>query len=72
MPLACFAGIGNIGINQRPFCSRLPMMITLFCLAILTSRLVKRAMQSSSHNWGNDFSMPVLRSSRTIAAWEDG
>ena len=70
--LPCCTGFGNIGIDQRPFFSCLPMMIILFCLAILTSCLVKRAIQSSSHNWDNDISVPVSRSSRTIAAWAHG
>ena len=71
MPFAFYTGIGNIGINHRTICSHLPIMIMLFCLVTFTSCLVKRATQSSSHNWENDISMP-LRSSRTIAAWVDG
>ena len=40
IPLSCYTGIGDIGIGNRPLGSDLPMMITLFGLAILRRYII--------------------------------
>ena len=65
MPLACSGGGASLSvIDHGPLYSSLPLMITCSCLMILTPYLVESSIQSSSHSWLREMSVPVLRLSR--------
>lgn len=68
------AAFGARGIFQRPLVAlRFPTMMTFLSLYSLTSYLVKRATQSSSHNWPKEMRDPDLIPSKMwpTFAWSE-